>query len=99
MGNLYPFKCMNCNYQTECSMGDDRGMNHSYSPFLCTNCEEVKNLITGDAEYRCGPISIPVTPKCKTCGRTDSLVKWDLLTCPKCKRKDMHYLDVSIALD
>ena len=99
MGKRYLFRCMSCNYETQCSMGADRGMNHSFAPYLCENCNTVENLITGDAEYRSGPISIPITPKCKTCESAESIVQWDLLTCPKCRKKDVHYHHIPIATD
>ncbi len=99
MGSRYQFRCMNCSYETECSMGPDRGMNHSYAPFLCNNCHIVENLITGNAERRSGPISIPVTPKCKSCQSAESIEAWDLLTCPICGKRDMHYYFLPIATD
>jgi Zn finger protein HypA/HybF involved in hydrogenase expression len=99
MGELYQFRCMSCKYETQSSMGQDRGMDHSFAPYLCRTCQTVENLIDGDAEYRCGPISVPVTPKCKTCESTNSLVRWDLLTCPKCEKKDMHYHHLPISID
>lgn len=90
---------MNCAYETQCSKGDDRGMKYSVSPFMCTKCEIVTNCITGEAERRSGPISLSIVPRCSTCNSSDDLVKWDLLSCPKCNTKQMHYHYLSIPWD
>lgn len=99
MGNRYLFRCMSCNYETNCSKGEDRGFVSAVKPFLCTTCGEVNNAIVGKSERRGGPINIPIEPTCNICKSNAGLEEWDLLTCPKCNKPDMHYHYLPIAWD
>lgn len=90
---------MSCSYETHCSKGPDRGFATAVKPYLCTGCNEVKNCIVGKSENRGGPINIALEPVCPLCKKGDHLINWDLLTCPKCGRSDMHYHYLSTPWD
>lgn len=90
---------MNCNYETKCCKGEDRGMSQSFAPFICSTCHTVENLLIGKSEHKCGPITVKIAPKCNKCNSTNSLIEWDLLTCPKCNNKDMQYHYLPILFD
>lgn len=74
-------------------------MKTSVAPFICTKCAIVGNCTTGEAESRGGAINVKIDPICRECNSGENLKVWDLLTCPKCNEKQMHYHYLSIPWD
>jgi len=101
MGNLYDFKCENCDFTTRCSHGRDRGFVALVQPLYCTECKVLKNIHIGNyvrdtnANYRIED----VMPICKGCNQTETLKVWDGKTCPKCGTSPLLMRDTLICWD
>ena len=98
MGKKYNFRCFSCNHELICSNGPDRGFKVTVEPYFCKTCKTVENLVTGRSDSRGGEV-ISVDPICYTCNSSVELIKWDLVTCPKCNKPDMKYHYLSIPWD
>jgi peptide subunit release factor 1 (eRF1) len=92
MGCRYEYKCPSCGYTVMTSAGPSRGFNITTDTFVCTACNIIQDLTTGEAP---GGAMIPMSGTgkreykllCKQCRSADHLAKWDsaLQTCPKCE--------------
>ena len=101
MGNTYEFKCPDCDFQTSCSRGVDRGFTIQVQPMYCSNCKVVKNIHIGNYVRNLeGNIHLEsIARVCKTCETGKYLQEWDCHTCMSCGKVGILFRDSGICWD
>ena len=86
MGRWYRFKCHNigCAYETECSLGADRGFYSQVKSMVCKDCKELNNVAIGTYDHKGSYTELKKEKiKCRVC-HGHNLAEWNNDACPKC---------------
>jgi len=82
MATKYKFRCLKCEYKVEAFKENDRSRFVTFVPMICSDCEEVKNIRTGESGDGFH-FNMTQDFNCPTC-HGKKLKTWENYQCPKC---------------
>lgn len=92
MGQIYRYKCTNCNYEVETSGKKDFGMIAVVRPYICNDCKIITDVLIGETGkvFNKGKLTNDQKDfyKCSNC-KGENIIVWNnkKKPCPKCGNK------------